>query len=173
MSEPVKAIAIDYDGCIATNSWPSVGEPNWEVINRAKEEQGKGAKLILWTCREDDKLKEALDACAEWGLTFDAVNENLPEWKEAWGNDTRKIGATEYWDDRAVRMPMPWISVKDSLPEAWKEKGGDLINYLVFMPEYGVDVGNYAKPVKTWLCMGIPCKVTHWMPLPEPPMEGK
>ena len=44
-----------------------------------------------------------------------------------------------------------------------------LIGYLVFMPEYGVDVGNYAKPVKTWLCMGIPCKVTHWMPLPEPP----
>jgi hypothetical protein len=50
-----------------------------------------------------------------------------------------------------------------------ERKGGDLINYLVFMPEYGVDVGNYAKPVKTWLCMGIPCKVTHWMPLPEPP----
>ena len=64
-----------------------------------------------------------------------------------------------------------WISVKDALPEDWKEKGGDLINYLVFMPEYGVDVGNYAKPVKTWLCMGIPCKVTHWMPLPEPPEE--
>ena len=62
-----------------------------------------------------------------------------------------------------------WISVEDRLPKEWKEKGGDLINYLVFMPEYGVDVGNYAKPVKTWLCMGIPCKVTHWMPLPEPP----
>lgn len=62
-----------------------------------------------------------------------------------------------------------WISAKDRPPEEWKEKGGDLINYLVFMPEYGVDVGNYAKPVKTWLCMGIPCKVTHWMPMPEPP----
>ena len=30
------------------------------------------------------------------------MNENLPEFKEAWGNDTRKVGATEYWDDRAV-----------------------------------------------------------------------
>ena len=62
-----------------------------------------------------------------------------------------------------------WISVEDRLPKEWKEKGGDLINYLVFMPEYGVDVGNYAKPVKTWLCMGVPCKVTHWMPLPQAP----
>ena len=62
MSEIVKAIAIDYDGCIAINSWPSVGEPNWDVINRAKAEQAKGAKLILWTCREGHKLEEALDA---------------------------------------------------------------------------------------------------------------
>lgn len=107
MSEHVKAIAIDYDGCLAINSWPGVGEPNWPVINRAKEEQAKGAKLILWTCREGDKLEEALNACWKWGLRFDSVNESLPEWIEAWGNSPRKIGATEYWDDRAVRMPPP------------------------------------------------------------------
>ena len=34
----------------------------------------------------------------------DAVNESLPEWIEAWGNDCRKVGADEYWDDKAVRM---------------------------------------------------------------------
>ena len=64
-----------------------------------------------------------------------------------------------------------WISVDDRLPELWREADGNLINYLVYMPEYGVDVGNYAASVKTWLCMGIPCKVTHWMPLPQPPKE--
>ena len=107
MSELLKAIAIDYDGCIAINSWPGVGEPNWEVINRAKDEQANGAKLILWTCREGHKLEEALDACGKWGLRFDAVNDNLQELKEEWGNNPRKLAAAEYWDDRAVRMPPP------------------------------------------------------------------
>lgn len=79
------------------------------------------------------------------------------------------LAALREQEGKDTNVPTKWISVKDKLPKEWKEKGGDLINYLVFMPEYGVDVGNYAKPVKTWLCMGVPCKVTHWMPLPEPP----
>mgnify|MGYP000905885491 FL=1 len=50
-------------------------------------------------------LQQALDACKGWGLEFDAVNESLPEWRERYGNDPRKIGASEYWDDRARSMP--------------------------------------------------------------------
>ena len=64
-----------------------------------------------------------------------------------------------------------WISVEERLPDEWRDNSGELVNYLIYMPEYGVDVGNYALPVKTWLCMGVPRKVTHWMPLPEPPEE--
>ena len=64
-----------------------------------------------------------------------------------------------------------WISVKERLPEAWRTDDGTLVNYLVYMPEYSVDVGNYVRPANVWVCMGLPCKVTHWMPLPEPPKE--
>lgn len=99
-----KAIAIDFDGCICTNKYPEIGEPNWNVINKAKAEKRKGAGLILWTCREGDLLQEAIKACIEWGLLFDEFNDSLPDWKQAWGNNPRKVGATEYWDDRAVRM---------------------------------------------------------------------
>lgn len=56
-------------------------------------------------------------------------------------------------------------------PEDWKGDGGHLTNYYVYTKEYGVDIGNYMKPANKWLCMGIPCNVTHWMPLPEPPKE--
>lgn len=35
--------------------------------------------------------------------------------------------------------------------------------------EKGVDVGNYIKSAKRWVCMGLPMNVTHWMPMPEPP----
>lgn len=100
-----KVIAIDFDGCLCANAWPEIGHPNWDVIAAAKSEQEAGAALILWTCREDELLQNAIEAAARWGLTFDAVNDSLPEWKGAWGNNPRKIGASEYWDDHAVRMP--------------------------------------------------------------------
>ena len=63
-----------------------------------------------------------------------------------------------------------WIKA-DQPPEDWKGEGGYLTNYYVYTPEDGVDIGNYMKPADKWLCMGIPCNVTHWMPLPEPPKE--
>lgn len=66
-----------------------------------------GAGLILWTCREGTLLQAAVDACKGWGLTFDAINESLPDWIEAYGTRPRKVGATEYWDDRAVLAPVP------------------------------------------------------------------
>lgn len=100
-----KTIAIDFDGCLCENKYPSVGQPHWDVINRAKEEKKNGAGLILWTCREGKLLDEAVAVCKEWGLHFDAVNESLQEWIEAFGTCPRKIGASEYWDDKAVVMP--------------------------------------------------------------------
>lgn len=91
-----KAIAIDFDGCLCSDTYPAIGEPNWAVINRAKAEQRRGAGLILWTCREGDLLQAAVAACKGWGLNFDTVNENLPDWIEAFGTQPRKVGATEY-----------------------------------------------------------------------------
>lgn len=97
-----RAIAIDFDGCLCKpGAWPGIGAPNWRVIEAALKERADGAALILWTCREGEMLQQALDACKGWGLEFDAVNESLPEWRERYGNDPRKIGASEYWDDRA------------------------------------------------------------------------
>lgn len=99
-----KAIAIDFDGCLCANAYPDIGAPNWEIIVAAAAEQIAGAGLILWTCREGELLENALEACARWGLHFDAVNDSLPSWKKFYGNDTRKVGATEYWDDKAYRV---------------------------------------------------------------------
>lgn len=38
------------------------------------------------------------------GLIFDAVNEALPEQIERWNNDTRKIYADYYIDDRNMTI---------------------------------------------------------------------
>lgn len=102
-----KAIAVDFDGCLCENAWPEIGPPNWAVIRAALEQQRAGAALILWTCRSGELLDKAVAWCGEHGLTFDAVNENLPERLEHYGSESRKVSADEYWDDLAVRMPLP------------------------------------------------------------------
>ena len=99
-----KIIAVDFDGCLATNKFPEVGEPINKTISRLKQEQANGAKVILWTNRRDKPLDDAVNFCKEQGIHLDAVNENLPEIIKAFGGDTRKIFANEYWDDRAVYM---------------------------------------------------------------------
>ena len=98
-----KIIAIDFDNTLFKTTWPDILEPIWGVIERAKEEQRNGAKLILWTCRCGKYLDEAVEACRLVGLIFDAVNKNLPESIEKFdGTDSRKVFAHEYWDDLAV-----------------------------------------------------------------------
>lgn len=63
-----------------------------------------------------------------------------------------------------------WISVSEP-PKEWRRKNGDMVNYLIYVPEFGVDIGNYAEPAKCWICMGMPCKPTHWAYLPTPPKQ--
>lgn len=63
-----------------------------------------------------------------------------------------------------------WISGRRP-PKEWKDENGDARNFLAVIPGTGVDIANWIEPVRCWFCMGVPCKVTHWMPLPEPPKE--
>ena len=102
MSEWQKVIAVDFDGCLCENRWPDIGEARWKVINELLRQQAEGAKLILWTCREGQLLQAAVLWCLNRGIRFDAVNDNLESNKEHYGNNSRKVSATEYWDDRSV-----------------------------------------------------------------------
>lgn len=100
-----KVIAVDFDGTLCINRFPLIGKPKKRVIRRVLREQSKGAKIILWTCRDGETLRQAIEWCnTKQGLYFDAVNENLPEQIKYFNNDCRKIGATEYWDDKARRV---------------------------------------------------------------------
>lgn len=94
-----RVIAVDFDNTLFLTEYPDIVCPNTPVIEIAKRRRDEGDKLILWTCREGDVLEDAIKACRDYGLEFDAVNDNIPELKEKWGNNTRKVAADEYWDD--------------------------------------------------------------------------
>lgn len=101
-----RSFAIDFDGTLFTDKWPDIGEPIWRTINLAKKMKERGAELILWTCRTDSNLDRAIEACEGVGLIFDRVNCSSEKSLSLYGNDPRKISADEFWDDRAVSMPL-------------------------------------------------------------------
>jgi hypothetical protein len=96
-------IAVDFDGTLFENAFPNIGEPKRHVIEWCKSQQQKGAKVILHTCREAQRLEEALKACAACGLHPDAINENpFTEWTLT--EQSKKPFADIYLDDRAWRV---------------------------------------------------------------------
>lgn len=97
-----KIIAVDFDGTLSLGQWPEIGTPNLELFQWLKRESAMGSRIILWTCRAGEQLRQAVEWCRNLGLVFDAVNDNLPEIVELYGNNSRKITADYYIDDRAV-----------------------------------------------------------------------
>lgn len=98
-----KIIAFDFDGTLVENKYPWIGQVRIQYVEMAKLHKKDGDKIILWTCREGDMLTAAVNFCKDkLGLEFDAVNDNLPENIELFGNNCRKIFADVYVDDRAM-----------------------------------------------------------------------
>jgi hypothetical protein len=92
--------AVDFDGTLHNKEYPELGEPNTELFQFLIKRQQSGDKIILWTCREGDLLKEAVIYCRANGLEFDAINDNIPANKEKYKNNCRKVYADYYIDDR-------------------------------------------------------------------------
>jgi hypothetical protein len=126
---------------------------------------------------------ESLRCCFGFGVCSDCKAKNMTEedplpcklnCKERLGLHAADLIERLTAENAALREKVPqWISVEDRLPEAWKnEEDNTLINYMIYSPYFGVDIGNYHKEAGTWLCMALPCTVTHWMPLPGAPEEG-
>ena len=95
-------IAVDFDGTLCFSNWPELGEPNCHLIEYLRNWREQGNKLILWTCRADDALERAISWCHDHHLEFDAINDNLPEVIELYGNNSRKITCDYYIDDKAM-----------------------------------------------------------------------
>ena len=87
MEALVMIIAVDFDGTLCRECYPEVGVPNMKLINFLINRRVLGDKLILWTCREDKMLADAIKWCRQLGLEFDAVNDNLPETIALWRNN--------------------------------------------------------------------------------------
>lgn len=101
-------IAVDFDATLAEHIFPQIGREVAGAIHWCKMFQQAGAKLIMWTVRQDGPeygpvRTEAVEWCRERGLVFDAVNNDLEVYSWTQGN---KIFANLYIDDAAFGCPL-------------------------------------------------------------------
>jgi len=92
--------AIDFDNTIAYTEFPVIIAPINSMITFIQQARIGGHKVILNTCRTGKNLDNAVAYCKTFGLEFDAVNENVPELIAMYENDSRKISADYYIDDK-------------------------------------------------------------------------
>lgn len=105
---------IDFDGTIVEEKFPEIGKPVERVVNFIQKLKAEGHRWILITMREGQYLDDAVAWLNEYGISPDAVNDNLPDRIAKWGNNPRKVYADVYIDDHnagGVLLPIiPFVN---------------------------------------------------------------
>jgi hydroxymethylpyrimidine pyrophosphatase-like HAD family hydrolase len=119
MSEALKShpkiIAVDFDGTIVKDVRHAHLKFDFDLMPNSKEVllwMRQHFFLILWTCRTDQVLRNALNYLNKHDIRFHAVNENAPFLDFETSN---KIYADYYLDNRSTDID--WLKVKAELTE--------------------------------------------------------
>src|SRR5690606_2585198 len=107
-------IAIDFDGTIVEDEYPSIGRPIIFAFETLKKLQDEGHRLILWTYRKGRSLEDAVKFCEKNGIHFYAVNKSFPE-EEFDSSYSRKIHADVFIDDRNIGGLKSWGEIYQQL----------------------------------------------------------
>lgn len=108
-------VAVDFDGTLAHGKFPEITDLDTAAVELLMQFQSAGGEVVLWTCRNGRALRAAVDAVAELGLTFDAVNAEAPStltWFTTSDGWSPKVFANLYVDDKSTGSGVvDWPSV--------------------------------------------------------------
>lgn len=125
----MKTYAIDWDGTIVKNgSFPSIGEIKPNFINVAKRIIDNGDRIIIWTCRGGkEQYKAITDKLNENGITDFLINEDYPDIKKRFKDQSPKVFADIYIDDRGLfSNGIDWYEIEKILFPSKNMTYGDL-----------------------------------------------
>lgn len=124
-----RIIAIDFDGTIVEDRYPEIGKLKDGAKGAIHSLKKDGYKLILWTSRTGIHLARAVEFLAKEGITFDEINNSCKDNVKEFGNDTRKIFADVYVDDKCVMMmPFPpWREIYEMIHQRCPPTYSDLV----------------------------------------------
>ena len=126
-----KKLAIDFDGTIVEDAYPSIGKPKIFAFETLKKLQSEGYRLILWTYRHGKSLEEAVEFRRKNGVEFYAVNSSFEG--EIFDDETqsRKIDADLFIDDRNLGGFPGWGEIYNIITERieFRVEGGEVLAY--------------------------------------------
>ena len=157
--------------CVSTAGGP-IGDckkcPFYKTEPVPEDLAGK-VNLTEWSsCNVDAVGLAAADRIANQITHIAALQQEIEKLRAQ--NEQLRESAALVTKESAELLERRWIPVEERLPEVWRnDETAELVNYMIYSPDFGVDIGNYHAKAKKWLCMALPCTVTHWMPLPSGP----
>lgn len=95
-------IAIDFDGTLHSGVFPAIGVPAPYAVEIMQKLKADGHYIIINTCRSNDDLLEAINWMLLKRIPFDRVNDNHPAQIALHKNNSRKVHADLYIDDKQV-----------------------------------------------------------------------
>lgn len=101
-------IAVDFDGTIVEHRYPEIGKEIPFATLTLRKLMEDGHKLLLWSVREGDLLKEAVEWCESRGVRFIAVNKDYDEDDTEGRYYSRKLKVDLFIDDRNVGGLPDW-----------------------------------------------------------------
>ena len=117
-------IGIDFDGTVVMHKYPLIGKPVDEALEVLEDLMNADHKLILYTMRSEERLKEAVEYLEDNAIKLYAVNENPTQ--HYW-TKSPKIYCHIYIDDAALGCPLitpekgrpyvDWVEVREILED--------------------------------------------------------
>jgi len=104
-------IAVDFDGVLHFGEYPHIGAPSFEAKDALSEFKKAGHYVIIWTCRNGDLLLKAINWLVENEFLFDRVNDQEPANAAQYGDNTRKVYADVYIDDKNAGGMLSWAEI--------------------------------------------------------------
>jgi hypothetical protein len=104
-------LAIDFDGTIASLSYPEVGDliPGAGIMIRKLHSEGH--YIVINTCRTDEYQEIARQFLDKHLIPYHKINENIQELIDLYDMDSRKISADVYIDDKCLFDLPDWNEI--------------------------------------------------------------
>jgi hypothetical protein len=96
-------IAVDFDGTVVDYDFPNIGQNVPGAAEAMQRLQLAGHKIVLFTMRSGDYLKDAIEWFNRNGIALHGVNKE-PE-QASW-TSSPKAYAHVYVDDSAIGVPL-------------------------------------------------------------------
>ncbi|MFK8283509.1 HAD hydrolase family protein [Capnocytophaga canis] len=122
-------IAIDFDGTICRGIYPNIDGLQPDAKQYIQKLKDDGHYIIIYTCRSGDYLTQAINWLLANEIPFDRVNDNEPQSVELYKNNSRKVYAHVYVDDKQVGGLPPWGEIYKYITEKENEYQQTLSNH--------------------------------------------